>query len=158
VWVSTATTATLFDARLQPTSKHFLGKSSYRIDYLNDVVFSTGIHVWKIHVSDIGKGVSLGVRSGGYNKTCCYCSDGAAYDEFRNNLLKTVKFQAGSTITFRLELTGPGLLYARLNDLPEIKLCSYMKTQNKFTAPSCNEFTPVALLMEGSKVEFLGFV
>lgn len=132
---------------------------TYCIDVLNSVALTAGIHIWSISVGNEA-GVRMGIVSaskshfaryplGDTEGTWCY---GGWGDLWHAGMPcgNAVPFTTGSTITFTLDLTDEGILYARVDGKVDIKLFSNLKSH-------ADSFIPAVYLYKNSSICFLGF-
>lgn len=126
------------------------------IDLIDGALLESGVHSWKIkvnHEHGMGLGVVCASQTtsgffagssyyglGDAQGTWAYRSSGDVYYAGRK-VGQTVPYVGGSNITFTLDLTGNGTLYAGVDDWAKIELFSNMKSLS-------DQFIPAAYLYE----------
>lgn len=149
------------DSVIASRSKEISG-GTYCIDKLNGVALSAGICIWKILVQK-ADGMRLGVVSkrhaeAGFDMHNLGDDEGSwGYSNFSDlwhagkpYYNHPVSYGSGSTVTFTLDLTDRGRLYAQVDEGPSIEIFSSLKDR-------ADSFVPAICLYNSSQVKFLGF-
>jgi hypothetical protein len=126
---------------------------------LNCEPMTSGIHRWRIKITMLPEGFEVGVgvcavtiqSSGVTQDHWYYLNDGRAYVSKKHTPVRFPPYDAGSVITFTLDLTGNGSLTASVDGNDPFQLFDGM-------LESVDGFVPSVGLRFGGSVRFMGFL